>query len=1379
MALTKKVAQRYLEACGEPAAQEKLYRLYALLDDIDTADDMAKGNDELYRNLVRHAQRERFNVLDEQETDALYDQFNGRTAGWWAISPEGREIPPPVAKGNLLNALPGVDPSDELYMGDGPADTIDAALDRITQQYIEEWGRKPTMTELDTAWRFCTGPYRIATSKVLTPTDKEGVYHADLAKDVFVHFTPADRAEQILASGKLLMNPPYKKFGPDAIYAVSAKWGQFHPPVQTTRYGNVPLVGILFTTTTVPKVGFTEEVSWVRDVVLNNPKVLPYAQAVSLINSAREHISDDAYVLYGQGKTAADAKYKGKKQIKNKDGDTVTVYEYSDRQIANRHREKSERLDNLMGSIKDLEAKLKKDLDSDDIETRLTALAVALIHHTYERVGNDDSAADGHFGVTGWLKKHVSFSGGDAKLSYVGKSGVKQNKSVTDPDLVAALKDICKGKSDDDPLFDCDDCTITSKEVNEYLKPFDVTAKDLRGYHANREMMERLGDIRADGPELPRPRKERDEILKAEFKKALEATAEAVGHEATTLRNQYLVPHLEESYMKDGTVIESLKKQANLRTASLALGRFVRATKTRAEKEDEQVDEKLVRRSPKKKPPREDLRDHRIDTDDDPDLEPMGQEGDRDLSLNYKRVAAHWLARHLYADGAPDQKIPTKEEQAAGSIVTTEAGRLRAKNKVDNVKYFDKDKSEEAKVFSEGSETSSGADDLLREMDEIEERSQERGEDEGKPDVSKEEINAHPVVEPMRELTDRVFDWDGKDFSGLQGELEALSKQNPFIRPVVEEFVGNLSSIYSQVSSSQQWQEALNSKALPALSKALAVSIKNEILSARQKQNNEQAEAKGEGEGEGKGEGEAKAKAEAEEKAKAEGKSKDKPAEAKPPKPKVTDPEQLKNLSDDLALAVQAGDEKDVEDAKEALLAGRAPDDPMVAEVEKYLKDMQSLESGSDKAQSRSDALGRAMQGIQAQEVETNINKALEGSGLDRPTFDQLSEGVKGASPEAVAAEFARRNKALMDKPPTTENVMKLRGEVNPKASVEDQIQQRVVNRYVDEYVLNPNRIGGGLSPSGFASTESGQVDRDAYLKNSVSDLKKLDPKDIAAVMAKTEALINEKGEGVDEKGALTLKGQQAKMLQAAAALAYVSNGGDLKDSKLPASVKEAAKFLPANAGALAEKMGDRAHEILKMVESDPLDSQTTESIRETYNTMSADEAAEFHAATNPKLARLYAGLKDLDVPDSYREELKRKLDNASVDCEVILVTQARRAQKELEKGKDKGKDKDKDNSDASTEDFSVSDFLDLDLDPASLQSSAAAGEPPPDPREGMVNNAEDMFAKLQKELEEMQAKNQTDDSDTLDEIRRITSVLQQMREQGAYDALANMRPQT
>ena len=43
--------------------------LWDLLDDIDTADDLAKGNDALYRNLVRKAHQRRFEV--------------GTTDGYW------------------------------------------------------------------------------------------------------------------------------------------------------------------------------------------------------------------------------------------------------------------------------------------------------------------------------------------------------------------------------------------------------------------------------------------------------------------------------------------------------------------------------------------------------------------------------------------------------------------------------------------------------------------------------------------------------------------------------------------------------------------------------------------------------------------------------------------------------------------------------------------------------------------------------------------------------------------------------------------------------------------------------------------------------------------------------------------------------------------------------------------------------------------------------------------------------------------------------------------------------------------------------------------------------------------------------------------------
>jgi len=252
------------------------------------------------------------------------------------------------------------------------------------------------------------------------------------------------------------------------------------------------------------------------------------------------------------------ARYKSKKTLES----GTVVYEYGPRQIANRNRQKAERVEKLRQSINKLRKKVMSDLKSDDLKTKLTALAVALIDHTYERVGNEDSAEGGHFGVTGWQRQHVTFGKGTATIKYVGKSGVKHEKKIKDGTILSALRSAYDAvEENESSIFAHKDATVSSKEVNEYLKDFDITAKDLRGFHANREMQERLKGIRSKGPELPRERKAKDKILKSEFKKALEGTAEAVGHEASTLRSQYLVPSLEEAYLHDGSVIEKLNEK--------------------------------------------------------------------------------------------------------------------------------------------------------------------------------------------------------------------------------------------------------------------------------------------------------------------------------------------------------------------------------------------------------------------------------------------------------------------------------------------------------------------------------------------------------------------------------------------------------------------------------------------------------------------------------------------------------------------------------------------------------------------------------------------------------------------------------------------------
>lgn len=1087
---SRKLASRYLKACSDPDAPFRIYRLWKLLDDIDTASDIAKADDGLFRALVEQYQRQRFDVVGEPEIDTLYDRY-------------------------------------------------------------------------------------------------------DVA-----------------------------------------------PPLHTAAEA---------------------EMSRQND---------PYYRAVR--------------VVLGRMQQAADAKYKGKKEVTNAEGEKVTIYQYSERQVANRHREKSERLDKLQSNIGDLEAKLKKDLKSDDLETQLTALAVALIHHTYERVGNEDSAADGHFGVTGWRKKHISFSGGNAKLTYVGKSGVKQNKSVTDPDLVKALKDLCKDKAGDDPLFDCDDCTVTSKEVNAYLKPFDITAKDLRGYHANREMMERLGDIRADGPDLPRDRKERDKILKAEFDKALKATAEAVGHEASTLRSQYLVPHLEETYMKDGSVIESLrKKKASLRTASDALARFVQATKTRAEREDEQVKDKLVRRSPKVKPPRDDLRDHRIDTDTDPDMDSQGQEGDRDLSLNYKRVAARWLRK---AEGG---KAPSREEQAAGTVVTTESGRLRAKNKTDSVKYFDKGDSEQAKSFAEGSER----------------------------DFSSDDIYAHPISKSLQPLATFVSDWDGKDTARLQEMAKAISAKHPETKEAVQEFTESLKEIADKSDRPDSRKDAVYREAYPAFSRSLTNLIVKDIRNQ-----------KDEGEAGNKEPNSAKpAPVEPKPEPQAPAPAKPEPAAAAPEPPKSVAP--------------------------------AAPEPPKPAAPAKAPADK------VDDAATKADA--------DAEEAEAEqVEATLSDLGVAADRYAELTKGTK--IPAGQEAEFARtlatKFKALRDNPEVNEVVLQMRGPVNPKDTPAAQAEQLAINHYADEYLLNPARVSGGFAKKGpIPDKELREYGAKAY-----TEMSKLTPAEIGVVLSKAQKMLDE----ADPNKADTPAIQQARKMMAAGYLAYLKGGGDPNGKDLPEGAKGVKDSLPENVGKLAQKMGDRAPEIMNLIDGDLLDSRTSKAVTDTFKSMTPEESAAYWkgSKTMPYMAAAYASLSSLSGPELERE--KAKLDQLAANVEILATLSAKQALRDKASAQPKAKTRRNEPAPETAKDVDAytTEVLNDVVSEDSLKRFLAAieqGKEPAHPAAEAYPKAADRLETLRKQLVAEGAYPKAPSIRRLDEV---VNVLRASAKSGYYDIAESLR---
>lgn len=231
---------------------------------------------------------------------------------------------------------------------------------------------------------------------------------------------------------------------------------------------------------------------------------------------------------------------------------------------------KAERIQSLDENIGDLRQKVREDLKSDDEQTRLTALAVALIDRTFARVGNETSTENGVYGVTGWRCEHVSFHGDEARIEYVGKSEVEQSKTIDTKYVVEALKLACEDNEGYILTWEENgkERKLKAPQVNNYLSEFGITSKDIRGYHANDEMRSALKRRRSEGKALPEDADERESVLRNEFLDALDEVSELLGHQASTLRRNYLVDGLEESYIDNAEVVTDFEKAS--KNASLA-----------------------------------------------------------------------------------------------------------------------------------------------------------------------------------------------------------------------------------------------------------------------------------------------------------------------------------------------------------------------------------------------------------------------------------------------------------------------------------------------------------------------------------------------------------------------------------------------------------------------------------------------------------------------------------------------------------------------------------------------------------------------------------------------------------------------------------------
>lgn len=253
----------------------------------------------------------------------------------------------------------------------------------------------------------------------------------------------------------------------------------------------------------------------------------------------------------------------------DKKGRTQYLYHWKFRQ--QRDLEKFIRLASFAEALPLLRRRIQRDLKGKDLSRqRVLAALVRLIDQGFFRVGNEKSAKDEEtYGLTTVLSKHVVVTGHTIRFEYVGKWKKLQQQSVTDRELASIIGELKKLPGAQ--LFKFHEGSkivdVKDRHVNQYLKAVignDFTAKDFRTWAGTLLCSVSLGYI-GEASSLRQK--------KSNVKKAIGATAEALGNTPAVCKTSYVCPALIEGYMEGRPMISPRKRFEGTPVARRGLSR--------------------------------------------------------------------------------------------------------------------------------------------------------------------------------------------------------------------------------------------------------------------------------------------------------------------------------------------------------------------------------------------------------------------------------------------------------------------------------------------------------------------------------------------------------------------------------------------------------------------------------------------------------------------------------------------------------------------------------------------------------------------------------------------------------------------------------------
>ncbi len=190
---------------------------------------------------------------------------------------------------------------------------------------------------------------------------------------------------------------------------------------------------------------------------------------------------------------------------------------------------------------------------------KVLAAVVALLEKTLIRVGNEEYAdQNNHYGLTTLQDTHVHVKRGKARFAFTGKSGVKREIDLNDPQL-ARIVSHCQDLPGEDLFQYVEDegnvVDVTSTDVNAYLQEIAgeaFTSKDFRTWAGTILAARTLQAIGAFNSTAE---------AKKNVVRAVEQVAERLGNTTSVCRKCYIHPEIINAYL-DGATIETMRQRA-------------------------------------------------------------------------------------------------------------------------------------------------------------------------------------------------------------------------------------------------------------------------------------------------------------------------------------------------------------------------------------------------------------------------------------------------------------------------------------------------------------------------------------------------------------------------------------------------------------------------------------------------------------------------------------------------------------------------------------------------------------------------------------------------------------------------------------------------